>query len=326
MSRWRLAWPAAWGGPVGTGRIKAVPEDFFVEEVAGQPLDGQGEHLYLFLEKVGDNTQYVAREIARLAHCRPMDVSYSGLKDRNAVTRQWFSIYRPGRSDDALLAEIAHRWHLLTHGRHSRKLRRGSHRANRFRLRVRDLVADRQALAERLERVRQDGCPNYFGVQRFGHDGANLKAAAELDPRRLRGRSFQRGIYLSAARSWLFNEYLASRVEAGDWRDCLAGDPGAGTATGPLYGDGGSDADEPLRSRENAIIEPYPMFRELLDGARVKPERRALILRPVDMEWMFSGDVLELVFELATGAYATSVLAEILHQESGSGGDRKPVE
>jgi len=326
MSGWRLDWPAAWGGPAGSGRIKVVPEDFFVEEVAGQPLDGQGEHLYLFLEKTGDNTRYVAGEIARLAGCRPMDVSFSGLKDRNAVTRQWFSIYRPGQSDEQLLASVASRWRLLDHGRHGRKLRRGDHRANRFRLRLQQLVADRKDLMERLARVSRDGCPNYFGAQRFGHDSANLDAAAALDPGRLRGRSFKRGIYLSAARSWLFNEYLASRVEAGDWRERLTGDPGTGEPTGPLYGDGGSDAGEPLRSRENAVIEAYPVFRRLLDSARVRPERRMLILLPVDMEWELSGDTLELNFELPTGAYATSVLAEILRQESCSGDARKPLE
>lgn len=320
MTGWRLSWPPAWGGPVGEGRLRTVPADFFVEEVLGRPLSGQGEHLYLFLQKEGENTEYVARELARLSDCRSMDVGYSGLKDRNAVTRQWFSLYRPGHSDRELLAAIRERWPVLESARHDRKLRRGTHVANRFELILRELTADPELLVSRLEAVAAQGCPNYFGPQRFGRGGANLDAAAGMDPRRLRGRNFKRGIYLSSVRSWLFNEYLARRVEAGDWRQCRRGDPGLERPTGPLYGDGGSDVDEPLRTEENRVIEPYPVFRRLLDGARVRPERRELVLRPTDLDWHLTDDCLALKFALPKGGYATALLAEVLRVFS------KPVE
>ena len=90
--------------------------------------------------------------------------------------------------------------------------------------------------------------PNYFGAQRFGHDGGNLEAALSLDPRRLRGRNFRQGMYLSAARSWLFNEVLAARLAKGTWLQPLPGDPVPGQATGPLFGDGGSDAQGDLET------------------------------------------------------------------------------
>lgn len=317
MNQWRLSWPQAWGEPLGQGRIRAVPADFFVQECLDEPLSGDGEHLYLFIEKEGDNTRFVAEELARMAGVRAMDVSYSGLKDRNAVTRQWFSLYLPGKSDETLLTEVSRRWRLLQSSRHSRKLRRGSHRANQFKLRVREMTAERGALDDRLQILAAHGCPNYFGEQRFGRDGANLDAAAALNPRRLRGRNFRHGLYLSAARSWLFNEYLAGRVENGTWRDRCPGDPAVDTPSGPLFGDGGSDADEPQRVEENRILEAYPQFQQLFDGARLRPERRPLILKPENLAWHFEVQDLILSFELPKGTFATALLNELVNTVSG---------
>ena len=72
------------------GMIKQQAEDFYVEEMMSQELSGEGEHVWLFVEKRGENTDFIARKIAKYADVRPMDVGLSGLKDRHAVTRQWF--------------------------------------------------------------------------------------------------------------------------------------------------------------------------------------------------------------------------------------------
>ena len=318
MSAWRLSWPAAWGEPVGRASMRVHPEDFDVEEVLGFLPEGQGEHLYVFLEKVGDNTDYVARQLAELSGCRPMDVGLSGLKDRHAVTRQWFSLYRPGMDDAAFLDGVAARWKLLSHGRHPVKLRRGTHTANRFRLVLRDLEADSAQLQARLQRIAAEGCPNYFGPQRFGRDGGNLDAAARLNARKLRGKDPRRGLYLSAARSWLFNEVLAQRILENDWRSLRAGDPGDGVPTGPLFGDGGSSAGEPLLSWENVILAPHEAFRSLFDGARIRPERRPLVLRPQDFEFELTESCLKLQFALPSGSFATAVVGELLEVEDKS--------
>lgn len=327
MNEWRLSWPTAWGEPVGRAVMRSVPEDFDVEEVLGFEPEGQGEHLYLFLEKVGDNTDYVVRQLAALSGCRAMDVGISGLKDRHAVTRQWFSLYRPGMSDEAFLEAVSARWKLLAYGRHPVKLRRGTHRVNRFRIVLRELDADLEKLQQRLGQIAAEGCPNYFGPQRFGRSGANLQAAASLKAKRLRGKDPKRGLYLSAARSWLFNEVLAQRILAGDWRECRTGDPGP-EPSGPLFGDGGSSAGEPLVTWENAILAPHETFCALFDGARLRPERRPLVLRPQDLTYQIGKEELTLSFALPSGSFATALIGELLSVDDRSarlaaGGDRQ---
>ncbi|MBU40570.1 MAG: pseudouridine synthase, partial [Marinobacter sp.] len=136
-SQWLLDWPVSGGARVGRAELKTSPEDFRVTELlwpereddtaAPGPVEvsGDGEHLCLRLEKTGDNTEYVARELAALAGCRSFDVGFCGLKDRHAVTVQWFSLYRPGQEadDQALMAEVGQRWPVRAAVRHSRKLR-----------------------------------------------------------------------------------------------------------------------------------------------------------------------------------------------------------
>ena len=240
MSQWRLDWPTSSGGRLAHARLKTSPGDFVVDEVLefpdlptdlpAEPVAGQGEHLCLKLEKIGDNSEYVARELARMADCRSFDVGFCGLKDRHAVTRQWFSLYRPGceAQDGDLIREIADRWPVLSATRQLRKLRRGDHHGNAFVITLREVNADRQDVDAALHRLADLGAPNYFGPQRFGIGGANLDRAVSVDPTTLnrRGRSGGKGrsskkrggsedaknvLYFSAARSWLFNEVLAAQ-------------------------------------------------------------------------------------------------------------------
>ncbi|OZB03732.1 MAG: hypothetical protein B7X58_15305 [Marinobacter sp. 34-60-7] len=227
-------------------------------------MSGGGERLCVRLLKTGDNTEYVARELATLAGCRASDIGFCGLKDRHAVTVQWFSLYRPGQfsEDTDLLAAIAERWPVLAARREPRKLRRGDHRANGFVVTLRHVTAERSLVEQGLIRLRDQGAPNYFGPQRFGREGGNLQAAVTLDPSRLNrkrgrgGRSASKNVlYFSAARSWLFNEVLAERVLSGTWAEVLPGEPEASSPrspTGPLWGDGGTLAGEPL-AQKNAL-------------------------------------------------------------------------
>lgn len=236
---WRLCWPTA-QGRVARARLKTHPEDFRVDETLDRDtlMGHAGEHVCLYLEKTGDNTEYVARQLARIAGCRPLDIGFCGLKDRHAVTRQWFSLHRPGREgeDPDLVAAVASHWPVLAQGRAVRKLRRGEHAGNRFVIVLRDIEGDRAAIEEALNTLGRRGAPNYFGPQRFGHQGSNLTRALALDPdalKRRRGSSrnrrdkthSERVMYFSAARAWLFNAVLAARVEAGHWDRCLEGEP-----------------------------------------------------------------------------------------------------
>ncbi len=340
--RWRLDWPVSGGERLARARLKTTPEDFRVSEVledfpepSGTPgVTGEGEHLCLFIEKTGDNTEFLAGELAALAGCRPFDVGFCGLKDRHAVTSQWFSLYRPGMMDDdrALIGLISQRWRVKSAHRSVRKLRRGDHQGNRFVIRLRQVSADRQSVEPALERLKDQGAPNYFGPQRFGFAGGNLDRAVHIDPsmlnrRRGHGRHRGRGklrsgrddrknvLYFSAARSWLFNEVLASRVAEGSWRLPLPGEP-EDNATGPLWGDGGTCARGEAEQHERDIVAKTPELASLFLATRMKPERRPLVARPVGLEWQWLGaGVLELSFFLEPGQYATTILSDIFELE-----------
>ncbi|MDX1558241.1 MAG: tRNA pseudouridine(13) synthase TruD [Marinobacter sp.] len=337
MSQWRLDWPTSGGARVASGRLKTTPGDFIVEEllelqdcssgVEADAIPGSGEHLCLKLEKVGDNTEYVARELARMADCRNFDVGFCGLKDRHAVTRQWFSLYRPGceAQDASLIKEIATRWPVLASSRQGRKLRRGDHSGNGFVIILRAVTGEREFIDRALARLKDIGAPNYFGPQRFGNGGANLDRAVHLDPATLNRRSRSGGkgrggkkragsdssknvLYFSAARSWLFNEVLAARVEDGSWAE-------AG-ATGPLWGDGGTTASGPLETLERDIVAQTPGLASLFSVTRMKPERRPLAVKPERLSWQWlAEDSLELAFFLSPGQYATTILSDIFELE-----------
>lgn len=337
--RWRLDWPVSGVGRVASARLKVEPEDFVVDEILEPDRDQGGEHLYLRLEKRGDNTDYLARQLARIAGCRHFDVGFCGLKDRHAVTRQWFSLYRPGTEsqDRALMDEVAEHWPVVDTCRGSRKLRRGDHRGNRFCIRLRDIRGSQAEIDQSLELLKQRGCPNYFGSQRFGHGGANLDHAVGLDPatlnrggggKRRRGRGVRSGtgankdvLYFSAARSWLFNEVLARRVEEESWNRVLDGEPGVtpegeSCPTGPLWGDGGTTAESHQGALERRVVEARPELAALFSATRMKPERRLLVLRPEALGWCWESEgLLELEFSLAPGQYATVLLGDLFELE-----------
>ena len=172
-------WPCAHGGPIATGRIRVETDDFQVDEQLGFAPDGDGEHWLLQVEKRDANTHWVAGQLARCTGVAACDVSYSDLKDRRAVAHQWFSVHDPKRRSlnwsDASCDEFS----VIVAERHRRKLRRGSHRANRFRIRIRDLC-ETGDLEERLDSVARLSVPNYFGEQRFGRGGANIGKALAM--------------------------------------------------------------------------------------------------------------------------------------------------
>ena len=228
-----LALPRALGPPSCTGTLRVVPEDFQVDELMPPRFvfSGVGEHLCLLIRKRGENSRWVARHLAAAGGVDEQSVGFCGLKDRHAVTTQWFSLPLPPETPVALPGLDVE---ILQRRRHRAKLRRGDHAGNRFRITVRALRGDTAAIESRLEEI-AGGVPNYFGSQRFGIEGRNLDAAAQLlGRRRIRGGG-RNGIYLSAARSWLFNQVLAERVATSTWRCPLEGEDAPG---GPLWGRG----------------------------------------------------------------------------------------
>lgn len=333
-------YPYAFGQPSLSGVLRSQPADFVVEEQLGFAPDGEGPHFMLWVEKTGANTEWVARQLARAVKCRPMDVGFCGMKDRHAVTRQWFSVPAPAAAVDWQVPDIEGVRVLETHA-HRRKLRRGAHRANRFSLTLRDVTGD-DDLDERVRQARQQGVPNYFGPQRFGRDGDNVVRAVD---------GARGGVYLSAARSFLFNAVLAARVGRGDWNQLLPGEAvqldGSGSffiaeamddvllrrlaefdihPSGPLWGKGELPSRQDAAALENDVADAMPELVALLANAGMRQERRALRLPVPTLEvTRREGNLCVLAFELPPGAFATSVLREIIHAtdrgESDAGAD-----
>jgi tRNA pseudouridine13 synthase len=346
-------WPSPRGRAAATARLRASPEDFQVDELLGFAPEGSGEHLFLQLRKRGLDSEEVARRIARWASVAPRAVSYAGRKDRHAVTSQWFSVQLPGRADpDPALLAGDDALVLLASARHPRKLRRGVHRGNAFRLRLRDLDATgaeggdgshgsgngAAALEARLVDIARRGVPNYFGEQRFGSGGSNLAQARRWRDggRAPRGRS-RRGMLLSALRAHAFNTLLAERVRGGDWETVAAGDVcqlagsrslfahdgsddlAARAAAGdlhlalPLPGRGARLENAAARARQDAAWAALAADIAHLERAGVELAYRAARVIPGDFAWEFCEDgSLSLAFTLATGSFATAVVAELV--------------
>lgn len=339
-------------------RFRVQPEDFQVEEVLGYPLDGQGEHLHLWIEKRGANTSWVAGELARWAGIRPMAVGYAGMKDRHAVTRQWFAVHLPKRIAPAAPLRIEG-VQLLDQRWHGRKLRRGAHRGNRFAIVLRDVVGDLAAADAALRRIAAQGVPNAFGGQRFGFESGNIAAARDwlAAPSPARLPPPRRGLLLSAARSHLFNRVLAQRIEAGTWDRPLAGDcfqldgrgswfgpelaPDAVLAdrcargeihpTGPLWGAGEPPTGADAGALERALAIEEPVLCAGLAAFGLRQERRALRLPVRGLEWTWTEPPvaggpasLRLGFELGSGSFATAVLGAFCELEDASRRDGDP--
>jgi tRNA pseudouridine13 synthase len=332
-----LAPPHARGAPAVLAEFRAAAEDFLVEEDLGFAPAGAGAHVLLKVRKVNANTAWVARELARLARCRPHDVGYAGLKDRRAVAVQWFSVPRPRIPVD-FTAHASPEFTVLEAHAHNRKLPRGALAGNRFAIRLRPVTGSgaqlAAALAPRLAAIRLGGVPNYFGPQRFGRDGANLERLAAgvgaLAPA-------ERGFVLSAARSVIFNAVLAERVRAGSWGELQAGDlaalDGRGSffavtapdevlaarstslqihPTGPLWGQGEPATQAGVAALEVAVAARYARECTACAAAGMRQERRSLRLAVQELALVAEPEALLLSFRLGRGCFATAVLRELV--------------
>ncbi len=330
--------PHALGGPPLHGVLRQAPQDFQVDEVLGFEPDGEGEHALLQVRKTGINTEDVVRRIARHAGVQPRDIGYCGLKDRNAVATQWLSVGLAGgpEPDWTVLDDAGLK--VLSASRHRRKLRRGTARGNRFRIRVGEISGDWMLATERLAAMAAAGVPNYFGEQRFGRGYGNLERAEYLFRGELkRVRPHLRGLYLSAARSQVFNEILGRRVDEGSWSRILPGDvmqlegsrswfaiaePDEDSLrrnqeldihpTGPLWGKGELPCTGLVAELEQVTAERFGVWCRGLENFGLKQERRALRLRVAELEYAGGEGALDLTFRLPAGAFATTAIRELL--------------
>lgn len=334
-----IRFPTCHQPPLPAGVIRSHPQDFQVIEELGFVPDGEGEHLWVWVEKTANNTEWVARQLARAAGVRAADIGYAGLKDRHAVTRQWFSLPDTKHTASLKLGELAEGVQILELTRNTRKLRRGALKGNRFRIRVRASQVNSESVAQVIEEIRAGGVPNYFGEQRFGRDGGNVDKARAMfaGSYRPKGRS-ERGILISAARSWLFNQILAQRVQDRNWNQARDGDvfqlEGSHSVfvpdliddeirdriasldihpTGALWGRGALMSTDDVAIQEQLFADKEAVLRDGLEHAGLKKERRALRLAVPDIQSTVTDEGIELEFSLTSGAYATSVLREVVN-------------
>lgn len=211
------------GKPTASGKLKVQPEDFKVQEILTfEPL-GEGEHVFVWIQKTELNTAYVAEQLAKFAEVPLRNVSYAGRKDKYAVTEQWFSIHLPGLIELDWQKFSLPGAKVLRSDRHHKKLRSGNLDCNLFKITIRDLDHT-EDLEKRLQAVRSKGVPNYFGSQRFGEirasanaegvsiEGGNLALAQKmLEGEVIRNRN-KRSMAISALRSWLFNQFVHERI------------------------------------------------------------------------------------------------------------------
>jgi tRNA pseudouridine13 synthase len=332
--------PRAHGAPLARGTLRTDPEDFIVEEDLGFTASGAGQHVLLKVRKRNANTQWVARELAKLCGCHPRDIGYAGLKDRRAIAVQWFTVPKSQLSLEAWREARHPEFDVLEAAEHSRKLPRGALAGNRFIIRIRAIDISDAELTARTAEISRRGVPNYFGPQRFGHNGANLARIAD-GLRALRPQ--ERGFVLSAARSLVFNAVLAARVRDGSWDHLEAGDianlDGRGSIfpvdaidptltdrtaqldihpTGPLWGRGVPATKQRVADLETRIAADFPQPCALTADAGMDQERRALRLAVRELTWQREPDANAIVvrFRLTRGSFATTVLRELIDADA----------
>lgn len=326
------------------GRLRAEPEDFVVDEIPAYEPAGEGQHLFLHIEKRRRATDEVRRDLAKLLRIRPDDVGVAGLKDKHAVTRQWMSVPAGALTEEQASSIELYGARVLEARLHRNKLRTGHLRGNRFAIRIRD------PLPEALERARDcaaqiahQGVPNYYGEQRFGHDGETVALGLAI----LSGRSGDRRpdrvlrrLALSAVQSALFNRLLASRLESGQLHTVEVGDVmqviASGGAfvvedlareqdrfdrletvtTGPMFGPKMLRASgAPGQREETALAESGLEMESFAEqGKLLLGTRRPNLIRPEALEIEGEGEDVWVRFGLPSGAYATVVLREIMHE------------
>jgi tRNA pseudouridine13 synthase len=331
-----LDWPHAHGKPKSTASFKQTPEDFQVNEYFTTEFSGTGEHILVRVEKRGLSTEELTKSFSKMINKPTKLISYAGLKDRQALTTQWLSIHAPGEEIDGIETLQTPSWRVLECTRHHKKLRPGFLTGNHFVIQLRN-ISDTDDLINRIELITCSGVPNYFGDQRFGRVGNNLFKAEEMLVKKQKVKDrFLKGIYLSAARSWLYNLILSKRVRDNTWNKPLVGDvmqlSGSNSIfvidtidptllqrinekdispASPLPGKGKDMVSGTALELINEVYADWMPWMEGLEQNNLEESWRANILNVENMKCSVDDGTALLSFTLPAGAYATSVLREL---------------
>lgn len=325
--------------PKQTALLKAECADFVVKEQLGYDMSGDGEFVAVKVRKTDCNTLFVGEQLAKFAGISARNMSYAGLKDRKAVTEQWFSLQMPGQPTPDFSQFSLDGVEILDVTRHQRKIRIGSLQGNHFEIFLRN-AEETDELKVRLDFLAKNGFPNYFTEQRFGRDGNNLTQAlrwanGEIKVKDRNKRSF----YLSAARSEIFNLIVSKRMELNLAQQILVGDVlqlnGSHSwfvvdesedlaqlqqrlaqqdvlLTAPLIG----EEEKSAVDFENEIFAQHQALFPLMRQERMKAARRPILMQPQQFQWQFEPNGLRLQFDLPAGSYATALIRELVNIEN----------
>ena len=325
--------------PKQTALLKAECADFVVKEQLGYDMSGDGEFVAVKVRKTDCNTLFVGEQLAKFAGISARNMSYAGLKDRKAVTEQWFSLQMPGQPTPDFSQFSLEGVEILDVTRHQRKIRIGSLQGNHFEILLRN-AEETDELKVRLDFLAKNGFPNYFTEQRFGRDGNNLTQAlrwanGEINVKDRNKRSF----YLSAARSEIFNLIVSKRMELDLAQQILVGDVlqlnGSHSwfvvdesedlsqlqqrlaqqdvlLTAPLIG----EEEKSAVDFEHEIFAQHQALFALMRQERMKAARRPILMQPQQFQWQFEPNGLRLQFDLPAGSYATALIRELVNIEN----------
>ena len=325
--------------PKQTALLKAECADFVVKEQLGYDMSGDGEFVAVKVRKTDCNTLFVGEQLAKFAGISARNMSYAGLKDRKAVTEQWFSLQMPGQPTPDFSQFSLEGVEILEVTRHQRKIRIGSLQGNHFEILLRN-AEETDELKERLDFLAKNGFPNYFTEQRFGRDGNNLTQALRWANGEIKVKDrHKRSFYLSAARSEIFNLIVSKRMELDLAQQILLGDVlqlnGSHSwfvvdesedlaqlqqrlaqqdvlLTAPLIG----EEEKSAVDFEHEIFAQHQALFTLMRQERIKAARRAILMQPQHFQWQFEPNGLRLQFALPAGSYATALIRELVNVEN----------
>jgi tRNA pseudouridine13 synthase len=344
----RLVWqvPYLTAETPGTGGvIRMEIEDFIVDEVPAYEPCGDGEHTYFGIEKRGVATMHVANQVAEQLGLRSRDVSFAGLKDTHAIARQTLCVHNVQK--ETIEALELDKTRILWVSRHRNKLRTGHLRGNRFTIRIREVVPETAIRARAiLETLARRGVPNAYGPQRFGNRGDNQIVGYHLlrhDTEALRAMGMRRpqrrmfNFYISSLQSALFNQVVATRINAGTLDTVITGDIAKKTdtggiftvedaeterpraaaweisATGPIYGYKVMQAQADAGEIETRILSSAGIAPEDFRAVKAQGVRRPMRYNPEGLTWEMDGDdQLVVSFFAPKGSFATMLLRELM--------------